>query len=83
MPLYQIRLINSEFESVEECNYPSLDDARAFAIRAAAAIVADSIVQGEPATAVELQVHCDGSMVARHVVTLSVSHLVIGEDSGS
>lgn len=82
MPLYRIHLVNSEFESIEECDHPSLEHARTCAIGAATAIVAESIAHGELTTAVELQIHCDESMVARHVVTLSVAHLMIGEHSG-
>jgi len=82
MPLYRIHLINSDFESVEEFDYPSLEDARKGAIIAATAIVSESAAQGEPTTAVELQLYCDGARVARHVVTLSVAQLIIGKHSG-
>ena len=75
MPLYRIRLINSEFESCDESTYPSQELATASAIAGATRIVSDSITDGTPAAAIEIQIHAGETMVARKVVTLSVADL--------
>lgn len=79
MPRYRIRLINSEFESVEEADYPSLTAARSAALGTATKVVAESIGDDGPNVAVEVQVHEGDKLVARHVVTLSVSDLSGGK----
>jgi hypothetical protein len=79
MPRYSIRLINSEFESFDEAEYASLGDAVQTAIATATRVVAESISEGEPTAAVELQIREGEHLVARHVVTLSVSDLSGGQ----
>lgn len=73
MPRYLIRMINSEFESFEENEYPSLAAVREAAIGTATRIAAESVSDGAASAAVELQIREGEAMVARHVVTLSVS----------
>jgi len=68
-------MINSDSESFDEAEYPSLDVARKTAIAAATRIVADSLVDGAASAAVAIEIHEDVAMVARHVVTLSVADL--------
>ncbi|HEY7005762.1 MAG TPA: hypothetical protein VH392_04690 [Sphingomicrobium sp.] len=79
MPRYRIRLINSEFESVGETDYPSLDAARKAAIATATKVVAESSAEEAPSVAVEVQIHEGETLVARHVVSLSVSDLSGGK----
>lgn len=75
MPRYRIRMINSEFESFDEADYPSLDVARQTAIATATKVAAESLLEGVATTAVEVEIHEDLAMVSRHVVTLSVSDI--------
>jgi hypothetical protein len=79
MPRYRIRMINSEFESFDEADYPSLDAARQMAISTATRIAAESLLDGVTTTAIEVEIHEQLAMVARHVVTLSVADLSGGE----
>jgi hypothetical protein len=72
-------MINSEVESFEEIDFPSLDAARQAAINTAAKVAAESVWDGAASAAVEFQIHEGHAMVARHVVTLSVSDLSGGE----
>jgi hypothetical protein len=83
MPRYRIRMINSEFESFEEADYPSLDAARQMAISTATRIAAESLLDGVTTTAIEVEIHEQLAMVARHVVTLSVADLSGGEAAGN
>jgi hypothetical protein len=79
MPRYRIRMINSQFESADEVDYPSLEAARKAAIGTATTIAGESIAQGEPASAVEIQIFDDGRLVSRQVVTLSVAEFTLGQ----
>ena len=79
MPRYRIQMTNSEFESVDEGDYPSLEAARRGAIATAGKVAAESIAAGAATAAVEVQIDQDCEMVARHVVTLSVSDLSGGQ----
>ena len=54
MPRYRIRMINSEFESFDEADYPSLDVARQTAIATATKVAAESLLEGVATTAVEV-----------------------------
>lgn len=76
MPRYRIRMINSRFESVDEADYPSLDAVREMAIVTATKVAAEAVAEGEQSAAVELQIHEDLTLVARHVVTLSIANLI-------
>jgi hypothetical protein len=75
MPRYRIRMINSEFESLEEGDYPSLEAARRMAIATAARVACESIAAGETAASVEIEIHDGDAFAARNVVTLSVADL--------
>lgn len=79
MPSYRIRLINSEFESADEADYPSLEAARRSAIVGATQIVSDSVASGEASVAVEIQIYADDELVARTVVSLNVADLIDGK----
>jgi len=75
VPRFRIHLINSEFESFDESDYPSLDAARQMAIKTATRIAADTIVEGITTTAVAVEIHEGEEMLTRQVVTISVSDL--------
>jgi hypothetical protein len=79
MPKYRIRMINSEFESIDDADYPSLQAARMAAIVTATTVATESIAAGAPTAAVELQIHVENELVMREVVTISVADLSGGE----
>jgi hypothetical protein len=77
MPRFRIRMINSEFESCEETEFPSLQDASKRAIASGARVITESIIGGEErSAAVQLQIHQGERLVAHHVVSLSVADLL-------
>jgi hypothetical protein len=70
-------MINAEFESCEETDYPSLQDASKRAIASGARVLTEAIASGEERTAaVELQIRQGEHLVAHHVVSLSVADLL-------
>jgi hypothetical protein len=79
MPRDRIRLTNSHFESADELELPSLAAARKSAVTTATTIVAESIAEGEPTSAVEVQIFKDDELVSRQVVSLSVAEIATGE----
>lgn len=83
MPRYRIRLINSEFDSADESDFPSLEAARKSAVHTATKVVSEAVADGENASAVEVHICEEEHMVSRQVVTLSVVDLTAGRDSAS
>jgi hypothetical protein len=79
MPRYQIRMVNSEFESFDEGEFPSLDAARQTAIASATKVASEAVGDGIPTAAVEVEIREGQVVVARQVVTLSVADLMGGE----
>ena len=79
MPRYRIHMINSEFESDDEADYPSLELARKSAITTATRVAAEAVIDGESSVAVEVEIHDGDTLVARNVVSLSVSDLSGGD----
>jgi len=75
MPKYQIRLIDSEFDSTEESDYHSIVAASKEGIRTAARVAADRLEDGMTSEAIEIRISEGDRIVARHVVSLSVSNL--------
>ena len=75
MPRYRIHMINSDFESDGEADYPSLDATRKSAIKTATGIAAESVLDGVSSVAVELQIYDGDSILVRNVVSLAVSDL--------
>jgi hypothetical protein len=73
MPRCRIRLINSDFESADESDYPSLEAAVRAAIVGATEVVSEAIAAGEQSAAVEVQVDCNDVLVARKVVALTIA----------
>jgi hypothetical protein len=81
MPVFRIHLTNSEFESFDESEYPSLDAARKMAIATATKIASESVLDVETSIAIQVEIHEQSALVARHVVTLSVADLSGAEAS--
>ena len=79
MPSFRIRLINSQFESVDEVGFDSLEAARQASICAAVRIVGESIAEGELTSAVEIEILKGEELESRQVVTLSVTELTTGQ----
>ena len=79
MPRYRVHLINSEFESCDEGEYPSADAAMAAGIGAAVEVAGEAIGRGELTSAVEIRVEQGDGTIQRRVLAFSVSHLAIGE----
>lgn len=79
MPHYRIHMINSEFESFGEDDYPSVDRALRAGVLAAANVAGEKISAGEANSAIEIRVEEEGRIIARRVVTFSISDLAIGE----
>lgn len=77
MPTFRIRMINAEFESCDESDFATLEAASKNAIASGARVVAESIVDGNVVSAVELQIHADDRLVAHHIVNMSVSDLLL------
>jgi hypothetical protein len=79
MPCYRIRLINSEFESADEVDYPSIETARRSAIIGATQVLSDSVAKGQASVAVEIQIYEDDELTARTIVSLNVADLIDGD----
>lgn len=76
MARYSIHMINSEFESREDEDYPTLDEARRMGVIAATKVVSEAIVNGEQTSAVEVRIEDAERVLAHCVVNLSVSNLL-------
>ena len=83
MPRYRIHMINSEFESFDDCDYESVDAALGAQIRAAAAVAAEAVIKGEANAAIEIQVEEGGRVVGRRVLSISVADLMSDVDGQS
>ena len=75
MPAYHLRLVNADFESSADEPFDSVETATRAGLEGATSIARESLLGGECSTAVEVRVEEDGRVVARQVVTLSVSEL--------
>jgi hypothetical protein len=76
MPRYRIHMINAEFKSCDDGEYPSAEAAEKAAIVSAARVASESIAAGEKTAAVEIRIEDGDHIVAHHVVNLSVSPLL-------
>jgi len=79
VPRYCIHLTNSEFESSDESDFPSLDSACRSAIMGATKVLSEAIVKGAVSVAVEIEVHEGDQLLARKVVSLNVADLSGGD----
>ena len=80
MAVLFIHARNSTFHSCDEGNdYAAPEDALAFGVRSAVALVAEEIDRGERNAAVEISVVSSrGRQLLRSVVAISVSPLIVG-----
>lgn len=75
MATFQITIINQTFESHNEHDLPSEEDARAEAIRGALEIGLDEIGVASPLFAAEVKIASGGEQIARYIVSMGVSPL--------
>ena len=75
MANFCIRVTNQSFESQNEHDVPTLEEASAAAIKGALQIGADEIDLANPFFAAEIRIERDGEHLARYVVSLGVSPL--------
>jgi len=79
MPQYRVHMINSEFESSDEGEYPSPEAAMAAGIGAAVKVAGEAIGRGELTSAVEIRVEQGDGIIQRRILAFSVSELAGGE----
>jgi len=79
MPHYRIHMINSDFQSFEETDYPSVERALRAGVLAAANVASEKVAAGEANSAIEIRVEEGDKILARRIITFSISDLAIGE----
>jgi len=79
MPQFRVHMINSDFESCEESEYPSLEAAFKAGIAAASRVATEAIAEGHDSSSVEIRVEQGDDIVGRRVLTFSVSDLLTGQ----
>ena len=79
MPRYRVHMINSDFESSENGDYPSLEAAFKAGIAAASRVATEAIAAGHDNSSVEIRVEQADHIVGRRILTFSVSELLTGE----
>jgi hypothetical protein len=75
MPTFRISVVNKHFRASDEHELASLEAASQQGIRAALAMGADEVNEGQPFFAAEVIVECDGRTVSRSVVSVGASPL--------
>lgn len=80
MTLFRIHMINSHFESCETGEYTSLEAAFKAGISGASRVATEAIAEGHDNSAVEIRIEQDDHIVARRILTFSVSDLLAGKD---
>lgn len=75
MPLFNITVINQTFESCNEHDLPTEEDARADVIRGALQIGMSEAGPTNPLFAAEVRIGREGEQFARYVVSVGVSPL--------
>ena len=75
MPVFDITIINQSFESCNEHDLPTEQDAHADAIKCAFEIGMTEIGLDKPLFAAEVKVGCEGEQLARYVVSMGVASL--------
>lgn len=75
MPMFHIRVVNSDFESCNELDASSPDDAKKHALRAALQIGVDEVCNGNPFFGAEVRVEFNGNVETRFVVGMGQSPL--------
>lgn len=79
MPHYRIHMINSDFQSFEEADYPSVERALRAGVLAATNVASEKVAAGQANSAIEIRVEEGDRTIARRIVTFSISDLAIGE----
>jgi hypothetical protein len=75
MPTFRIRVINTDFDSSNEINQPSEDQARAEAVKTALQIGVDEVCKGTPFFGAEVRLESGSETLERMVVAIGVSPL--------
>ena len=79
MPHYRIHMINSDFQSFEDDDYPSLERALRAGVLAAASVASEKVAAGDSNSAIEIRIEEGDRIIARRIVAFSISDLAIGE----
>ena len=75
MPLYKITVNNRTFTACDDHDMPSIEAAGRQGIRAALAIGAEEVGEGEAYFGAEIRVEEEGKIVGRYVVSVGASPL--------
>ena len=75
MPIYRISVVNRTFSACDDHEMPSADAAGRQGIKAALAIGAEEVGNGEPFFGAEIRVEDGGETVRRFVVSVGASEL--------
>jgi hypothetical protein len=75
MPLFTIRITNSDFDTKDEYEHPDLETAKEQALKGALQMGADEVVSGHPFFGAEVCVTQGGEQRARFVVSVGASPL--------
>lgn len=75
MPIFRIRITNSEFNDCSDSEFTDENSARAQALKAALAIGAEEICRGSCFFAAEASIEKDGDRLGRFMVSIGTSPL--------
>ena len=75
MPIFHLRVINSDFESTNEIEAPDFGGARRQALRAVLQIGTDEVCKGTSFFGAEVRIECDGAVKERFIVGIGQSPL--------
>ena len=75
MSIFQIRLTNTDFENSSEIERPSVEEARAEAMKSALQIGVDEVCSGAAFFGAEVRIESEGGTLERLVVAIGVSSL--------
>ena len=75
VPTFHLRVVNSDFESVDEIEASDFDQAKRKALRAALQIGVDEVCNGSPFFGAEIRLEVDGDLRERFVVGIGQSPL--------
>ena len=75
MPMFQIHVLNSDFDACSEIDAVGLEDARHEALRSALSIGVDEVCNGSSFFGAEVSVALDGNVSERFLVSIGQSPL--------
>jgi hypothetical protein len=75
MPIFTIRITNSDFDTKDEYEHPDLETAKGQALKGALQMGADEVVRGQPFFGAEVCVTQGSEPGARFVVSVGASPL--------